>query len=546
MGATRIRDEEREAGRRMLELTPKLIAEAVRGALPELACVLSPDVVDALRHARECESGQRACLVLDQLLENARIAERDRVPICQDTGSVWACLEIGPDVVVHGDVFSELDEAVAQVFDAAKLRKSIVRDALFDRGNTQTNAPAFREVRFVDEPGVARLHLMLKGGGSDNASRVVMLAPGEGREAIVRELVKCVREKAANACPPLVIGVGVGATFDKVAGLAKHALMREIGAPAQSPEHAAFEAELLDAVNATGLGPGALGGETLALAVHLETAPCHIAAMPLAINLGCCATRRISLQLLEGNSGGSKLQPVSGNEVSFSHITRAFGSAACDDVDAVAEAGASSKRAPAAGYASADAQTEAGAGGFAAAKRLELPLSQEDAQALRAGDFCLLSGPMYTLRDAGHMRLLEELEAGDCLPYDLDGHCIFYAGPTPPLAGRPFGAIGPTTAGRMDFAAPTLYRRGIKATLGKGVRSEEVRRACEETDGVYFVTTGGAAALLANCVKSAETIAYDDLGTEALRRIEVADLPVFVGIDGRGAVLYDEIERDES
>ncbi len=174
------------------------------------------------------------------------------------------------------------------------------------------------------------------------------------------------------------------------------------------------------------------------------------------------------------------------------------------------------------------------------ARVLSLPLSREDAASLHAGDACMLTGCLYTLRDAGHMRLMEEMgEAGGELPYDLDGQAIFYAGPTPPAAGRPFGAIGPTTASRMDFAAPGLYRAGIRATIGKGHRNAEVRDACKETGGIYFVAVGGVAAYLAKCVKSSQVVAYDDLGTEALRRIEVVDFPVFVGIDTEGNDIYD-------
>lgn len=175
------------------------------------------------------------------------------------------------------------------------------------------------------------------------------------------------------------------------------------------------------------------------------------------------------------------------------------------------------------------------------AKKIDLPLNRELVRELRVGEACLLTGPLYTLRDAGHIRLLEELDAAgsDELPYGLNGQAIFYAGPTPAAAGRPFGAIGPTTASRMDFAAPRLHDAGIAATLGKGVRSQEVKDACARNGAVYFVCVGGAAAYLAKCVTSTVTLAYDDLGTEALRRIEVVDFPVFVGVDSTGADIYD-------
>ena len=260
-----------------------------------------PTLPLALRLARELgttvEDNPRGRAVLDQLAENARIAREDRVPICQDTGTVWASLEIGPDVLVRGDVFADVDDAVARAYDEARLRKSVVRDAVLDRANTGDNTPAFCDIHPVDEPGAARLHLMLKGGGSDNASRVVMLVPGAGKQGIVDELTRCVREKGANACPPLVVGVGIGGTFDKVAGLAKRALMRPVDEPAADPRVRALEEELLAAVNATGLGPGGLGGATTALAVRVATAPCHIAALPLAINMGCSAMRRCTIDL---------------------------------------------------------------------------------------------------------------------------------------------------------------------------------------------------------------------------------------------------------
>ena len=200
-------------------------------------------------------------------------------------------------MLVPADVFSLVDDAVARAYDQARLRKSVVRDALVDRTNTGDNTPAFCDIHPVAEPGVARLSVMLKGGGSDNASRVVMLAPGAGRAAIVEEVVRCVREKGANACPPLVVGVGVGGTFDKVASLAKRALLRPVGEPAADPQVAAFERELLAAVNATGVGAGGLGGSHAALAVAVSTAPCHIAALPVAINMGCSALRRCTVDL---------------------------------------------------------------------------------------------------------------------------------------------------------------------------------------------------------------------------------------------------------
>lgn len=280
----------------MKTITKELVAKTVRDALPQLAFELPADIQAGLLNAHEREENPRGREALRLLVENARIAREDRVAICQDTGSVWVCLEIGPDVVVSGDVFEGVDEAVAHAFTANNLRKSLVRDAIFDRANTGDNTPAFCEMRVSELPG-ARLHIMCKGGGSDNASRVVMLTPGAGRRGVIDAVLACVREKAANACPPLVVGVGIGSTFDKVAGLAKMALMRPIDQEAPDADTAALESELVAAVNATGIGAAALGGITTALAVRVKSAPCHIAALPVAINMGCSAMRRGTYEL---------------------------------------------------------------------------------------------------------------------------------------------------------------------------------------------------------------------------------------------------------
>lgn len=278
-------------------LTKELVAEAVYDAIRECATHLRPDVLAAIEEAAASETNPRGATVLAQIAENARIGATDGVPICQDTGTCWVCLEIGKQLCVPGDILDDVNDAVARAYTDGKLRMSVLEDALFNRINTKFNTPAFTEISFVEGNGVT-LHVLLKGGGSDNASRVVMLAPGAGAEGVRQVVLDCVREKAANACPPLIIGVGVGATFDKVAGLAKHALLREVGTPAKSPEAAAFEQELLEAINATGIGPGALGGKTCALAVNVETAPCHIAALPVAVNMGCSAMRSKSIQLI--------------------------------------------------------------------------------------------------------------------------------------------------------------------------------------------------------------------------------------------------------
>ncbi len=273
------------------------VAKIVEEMIPIIATSTRSDVIEAISKCQKKESNPRAASILQMMLDNDEIARRDGIAICQDTGSVWVRLEVGSDLNVPSDIFSKVDDAVARAYEKAKLRKSILKDALVDRTNTNDNTPAFCELAFRDSSG-ATLSVMLKGGGSDNASRLIMLPPGAGYEGICEEVIRCVKEKGSSACPPLILGIGVGSTFDKVAGLAKKALLREVGVSSKNPRVAELEADLFEKVNATGVGPAGLGGDTTALSVAIETAPCHIAALPLAINMGCCAMRSASAQLV--------------------------------------------------------------------------------------------------------------------------------------------------------------------------------------------------------------------------------------------------------
>ncbi len=169
---------------------------------------------------------------------------------------------------------------------------------------------------------------------------------------------------------------------------------------------------------------------------------------------------------------------------------------------------------------------------------IQLPLSRQQAATLKTGDAVLLSGPVFTMRDAGHERALSLLLDSGELPFCLAGHTIFFAGPSPPAAGRPLGSVGPTTAGRMDFATPALFEAGIVAAIGKGERSAEVRESCRETGSVYFAAVGGSAALLAKCVTASELVAWEDLGTEALRRLTLENFPAFVACDTSATSIY--------
>lgn len=277
-------------------ISARAIADAVREAIPRLACSLRPDVAAALRQALVAESSPRGRRVIEMLLENAEAAEAAGVPVCQDTGTVWVWVELGEGEPAPPGLQAALDGAVRAAYSDVGLRASVVRDALLDRVNTGDNTPAFVDVSWREGAG-ATVHVMLKGGGSDNASAVEMLPPSAGADGVVDAVVRAVEAKGAAACPPLIIGVGVGGTFDTVAKLSKRALLRPLDAPAPDARVAELESRILAAVNATGIGPGGLGGRTTALGVRVLSAPSHIAALPVAVNVGCCAMRSASIEV---------------------------------------------------------------------------------------------------------------------------------------------------------------------------------------------------------------------------------------------------------
>lgn len=272
------------------------ISQAVYDAVRTIAVELRPDVLAALERAVSVERSERARRVLAQLVENAGCAVADTVPLCQDTGTVWVWIELGAEEAPLADLQPIVDDAVARAYRDGSLRMSVVADALVDRTNTGDNTPAFVDLTVRPGSG-ATVHVMLKGGGSDNASALEMLPPGAGADGVLDFVVRRVREKAAGACPPLVLGIGVGSTFDTVAKLAKKALLRPVGDPNPDDRIAAFERRVLDAVNGSGIGPAGLGGDTTALGVSVLTAPCHIAALPVAVNMGCSAVRSVSVHV---------------------------------------------------------------------------------------------------------------------------------------------------------------------------------------------------------------------------------------------------------
>jgi fumarate hydratase subunit alpha len=280
----------------MREIEARKVTEAVRDLCIEANTRLPEDHLAALRRALDEEESALGREVLERLLENAEVARERCVAFCQDTGYAVFFVELGSEVrVVGGEIGEAIDEGVRRGYEEGFLRKSIVRGPL-DRTNTGDNTPAI--VYYDVVPGDRlKLTVLVKGAGCDNMSALKMLTPAEGLPAMKRFVVETIERAGPNASPPLTVGVGIGGPFERAALLAKKALTRPSGEPNPDPEIAKLEGELLDAINATGIGPAGYGGRVTALAVHVESFPTHIAAFPVAVNLDCHSHRTSSVEL---------------------------------------------------------------------------------------------------------------------------------------------------------------------------------------------------------------------------------------------------------
>jgi fumarate hydratase subunit alpha len=279
----------------MREIDAALITQAVKDAAIAANYDAGPDLLAALKRGLAEEESPAGREIFRQLLENARLAAAERIPICQDCGLAVIFADIGQEVhLVGGGLEEAIQEGVRQGYAQGYLRKSVCHP--LTRANTGDNTPAVIHTRVVDGDG---LHLIVapKGGGSENMSRLVMLRPADGWAGIIERVVDTVRQAGPNPCPPIIVGVGIGGNFERSAYLSKKALMRELGAPHPDPELAAMEQELLLAVNDLGIGPQGLGGRITALALHLLMEPCHIASLPLAVNIQCHASRHKEVSL---------------------------------------------------------------------------------------------------------------------------------------------------------------------------------------------------------------------------------------------------------
>lgn len=276
------------------QIKAQTITQTVKKLFMDCNYFIGKDIMCALETAREKETSPVGKRVLSQIIENDRIAADEQIPLCQDTGMAILFVEYGDKVVVEDGSFEEaVNEGVRQAYDEGYLRKSVVADPVFDRINTKDNTPAVIHTRIVKGSQI-KISAGGKGFGSENMSAIKMLTPSYGIEGVKQFVLDTVRSAGPNPCPPIVVGVGIGGTFERAAQLAKKATFRPIDTHNEDERYASLEDELLSEINKMGFGPAGLGGNTTSLGVNVETAPTHIAGMPVAVNICCHAARHAS------------------------------------------------------------------------------------------------------------------------------------------------------------------------------------------------------------------------------------------------------------
>lgn len=431
------------------------LKEAIKTLLIKANTTLDKSVFDKLS---EIEDKDKKIFIL----ENCRIANETKRPLCQDTGQVLVFLKLPFDFSFGYDFKKVINEAVEETYKEEFYRKSVVKNAISDRTNTLTNTPAIIYTDFEDRQSL-KIDILIKGGGAENMSFIEMFNPTASKEEIINELSKKITERAKNACPPLFIGIGAGGTMEFASLLSKKALFEGI------------EDQFCKEINK-------LCKEDV-LSVKILTSSAHIASLPVAVTINCHSNRHAGCEI--GNNG-----------VIFNDIKYDFKKITPD---------------------------------FSEYKKINTK-NIEEIRNLKTGEKVLLSGTIYTMRDAAHKKVAELIEKGEPLPFEIKNSIIFYAGPAPKKDDEVIGPIGPTTAKRMDKFAPKLYDMGCLATIGKGERSNGITNACIRNKAHYFTAIGGIACYLQKSFKKAQLIAFEELGTEAIYKFEIEDMPLYIEI----------------
>lgn len=475
---------------------------SVADALQFISYYHPVDFVQAVHRAYEMEQNPAARDAMAQILINSRMCAMGHRPICQDTGIVTVFVEIGMDV--RWDTSQSLEDMInegvrqAYLHPDNKLRASILADPVGARKNTRDNTPAVIHTRLV--PGnTVDIRVAAKGGGSENKAKLAMLNPSD---SIVDWVLKTVPTMGAGWCPPGMLGIGIGGTAEKAAVMAKESLMDPIDIQAlreRGPQNRVEELrlEIMDGVNKLGIGAQGLGGLTTVLDVKILDYPTHAASLPVAMIPNCAATRHAHFTLT--GEGPALQTPPSLDQWP----------------DVSWEPGDSVRR------VNMDSVT------------------REETHSWQPGDTLLLSGTMYTGRDAAHKRMTQMLQSGEDLPVDLEGKFIYYVGPVDPVGDEVMGPAGPTTATRMDkFTDYILEQTGLIGMIGKAERGPVAVEAIRKHGAVYLMAVGGAAYLVSKAITEARVVAFEDLGMEAIYAFTVKDMPVSVAVDARGESVH--------
>ena len=479
------------------------VIDSVADALQFISYYHPLDFIQAVNAAYEREESQAARDALAQILINSRMSAMGRRPICQDTGIVTVFVKVGMQVRWDDSGMSLSDminEGVRRAYTHPDnvLRASILADPAGARKNTGDNTPAVIHYEIV--PGnTLDIQVAAKGGGSENKSKMVMLNPSD---SIVDWVVKTVPTMGAGWCPPGMLGIGIGGTAEKAAVMAKESLMDPVDIhelKARGPQSTAEELrlEIFEAVNNLGIGAQGLGGLTTVLDVKVKDYPTHAASKPVAMIPNCAATRHAHF-ILDG-TGPALQQPPSLED--WPEIT-----------------------------------WDAGPN----ARRVNLDtLTHDEVMSWQPGETLLLNGTMLTGRDAAHKRICDMLNRGESLPVDLTGKLIYYVGPVDPVRDEVVGPAGPTTSTRMDkFTEQVLAETGLFAMVGKAERGPAAIDAIKKHKAAYLMAVGGAAYLVAQAIKRARIVAFDDLGMEAIHEFVVEDMPVTVAVDSQGTSVH--------
>ena len=491
----------------MNALKSQLVADAVEEIIRQVQTRLPPDVVEGLVVARDTETDKTATAQLDAILENISIADERGIPMCQDTGILVFFVEIGRDACIVLDLDWAIREGVKQATNSVPLRPNAVEPLtrLNSGDNTGDGLP---DINYSFKDGKAIIITVApKGAGSENMSAFRMLKPSQVG-SVKDFVVETVQKAGGMPCPPIIVGVGIGGSFDKSARLAKRSLLRNLG------DMDEYELEILEAINSLGIGPMGLGGRTTALAVHVEKAHCHTASLPVAVNIQCWANRHASVTL----DAGHDLTHLSEQYKTMHHLTEQH-----TNKHQLAEQHMTGQDVP---------------------HHLTIPLGRDDIMELQAGDIVYLSGTIYTARDEAHLRILELTDEGKPLPFDLEGAVLYHCGPLmqKDKGGWRTVAAGPTTSARMtDMTPQVLDNYNVRAIIGKG-GMKNIAPVLEDRC-VYLAYTGGCAALAVDMIKDVRDVHWLDLGMpEAVWVLEVENFgPLIVGVDAKGRDLYGEV-----